>query len=209
MVSWTSNIHNNYTSIPNLMYSSSLSSQCNMHTHHPRVWSGSYLLATTCVAMRCLCRCWPTPWSSGHRGLFVPSSWSTRATLVHWVACSSDWTLTFSSNYSVCTRLYFYPGTMIPFHSWLLCYQNWRKFNCSSELPVLLLNASCSVTISIFAYYFLLFLYLCLFVVLCSWKLQCHVPKNHVICQDCSRQVLGVVYQARSALTSWKNRETG
>ena len=127
MVYWMSNIHNDYTSIPNLMYSSSLSSQCNTHTHHPRVWSGSYLLATTCVAMRCLCRCWPTPWSSGHRGLFVPSSLSTRATLVHWVACSSDWTLTFSSNYSVCTRLYFYPGTMIPFHSWLLYYQNLRK----------------------------------------------------------------------------------
>lgn len=121
MVSWMSNIHNNYTSIriPPLLFPPNT----HMHTYCPRVWSGSYLLATTCVAMRCLCRCWPMPWSSGHRGLFVLSSSSTRATLVHWVACSSDWTLAFSSNCSICTHLYFYPRIMIPFHSWLLCYQ--------------------------------------------------------------------------------------
>ena len=161
MVSWMSNIHNNYTSIPNLMYSSSLSSQCNTHTHHPRVWSGSYLLATTCVAMRCQCRCWPMPWSSGHRGLFVPSSSSTRATLVHWVACCSDWTLTFSSNHSVCTHLYFYPRIMIPFHSWFLYYQENSVLhqNC-----LLLLNAA--VWLYQYLPIILLFLYLCVSVVL-------------------------------------------
>lgn len=62
--------------------------------------------------MSCLCRCWPMPWSSGHREPFVPSSSSTRATLVHWVACCLDWTQTFSSSYSVRTRLYFYPRIM-------------------------------------------------------------------------------------------------
>ena len=125
------------------------------------------MLATTCVAMRCQCRCWPMPWSSGHRGLFVPSSSSTRATLVHWVACCSDWTLTFSSNHSVCTHLYFYPRIMISFP--FLIFVLSRKFSSSSKLPIIAKRSS--VTISIFAYYFAIFVSMCL----CGFV---HVPEN-------------------------------
>ena len=59
-----------------------------------RMWRGLSLLATTCAAIRCPCRCWLMPWTSGPGTPSRHCSWSTRGILVHLAACCSIWTLT-------------------------------------------------------------------------------------------------------------------
>ena len=100
-----------------------------------RMWRGLSLLATTCAAIRCPCRCWLMPWTSGPGTPSRHCSWSTRGILVHLAACCSIWTLTARSE-NRWTGLIIFVLEFIYIHPIIVSFQPSSSVLASSKLTI-------------------------------------------------------------------------